>query len=582
MAFCLPIASAQKFLTALKDGTINPEKLINMSSEERRDFFADIVGKDDAKDVNAMLESKLLLQDQKRGMVSWAKQLAGLKEPVRRDIIAKIGKMDTVLSETDQKAFLEDLAERKLGTHVSMEEANTLATMSKQVSEAKDAIEPTEPVASASRLDYGAKRVALEKYVNKLKLSNGPNVLQSAISNVKKGHIVALANDASKIGAFAKSMKAVGDISSLFRQGFKALFTNPTVWATNSVKTLGDVTRQLGIPGTNDAIMDGIKADIYSRPNALDGTYDKMKLAIGREPEEAIPVSHESLPTKIPLFGRLFKATQTGFEGFLYRTRADIADKYVQIAKDTGVDLNDPKELPAIGKLVNSLTGRGDLGKGNEVAKALNNVFFSPRFIKSNFDTLTAHQLQKDITPFARKQAALATLKIIGGTAAILGIAHAVAPNSVDFDPRNSNFGKIKVGKVSFDVSGGSGSLITLAARLIENSTKSSTTGKISPLNTGKFGAQTSSDVVMNFLTNKESPVASVITDLLNRKDFAGDQLGLNLKTAEIEGQNAFTPFPIQNVMEAMPQVGVPDAILAEIADAFGLYITIPTPPKKQ
>ena len=38
-----------------------------MTSEERRGLFAGIVGEENARDVNALLESKLLLKDQKAG-----------------------------------------------------------------------------------------------------------------------------------------------------------------------------------------------------------------------------------------------------------------------------------------------------------------------------------------------------------------------------------------------------------------------------------------------------------------------------------------------------------------------------------
>src|SRR5205085_9705112 len=125
-------------------------------------------------------------------------------------------------------------------------------------------------------------------------------------------------------------------------------------------------------------------------------------------------------------------------------------------------------------------------------------------------------------------QAALNLLKIISGTATVLLTAKALKPDSVDLDPRSADFGKIKIKNTRFDVSGGQSSIITLAARLISGKSKSSTTGKINQINAKDkkgnpaFGAQTKTDVVVDFLTNKLSPAARVVYELANNKDFNG------------------------------------------------------------
>ncbi|WP_460315408.1 hypothetical protein, partial [Staphylococcus aureus] len=92
-------------------------------------------------------------------------------------------------------------------------------------------------------------------------------------------------------------------------------------------------------------------------------------------------------------------------------------------------------------------------------------ALFSAKFLKSNIDTLTAHQFNMKLSKYARKQAALNTLKIVGGIAATLAIADQLWPGSVNWDPRSSDFGKIRIGKVRFDISGGMSSLVVLAAR---------------------------------------------------------------------------------------------------------------------
>ena len=121
--WCLPKNLADTFLNKLRSGEITPEKLSDMTSKERRSFFAEFMGEENAKKSNALFESKLLLKDQQRGIVTWAKQAAGMKPQITRDILSRVNKMTEILTPETQDAFLEDLAAHKLGVAVTMEEA---------------------------------------------------------------------------------------------------------------------------------------------------------------------------------------------------------------------------------------------------------------------------------------------------------------------------------------------------------------------------------------------------------------------------------------------------------------------------
>jgi hypothetical protein len=571
MGFCLPKEFANKFLTALKDGTIDPAKLIEMSSEERRTFFKDVVGEADAKEVNALLESKLLLKDQKRGMVAWAKKVSGISETVRADMISRIQKMDKVLDATDQHSFLEDLAAKKLGTEISFEEAQTIAALSKKVADTKTAINPTDPVGSPSRLEYGAKYVALQNYVHELKLSNAStfkDTLTSAKTNPRRAAIDSI----STLAGVAKGLKASFDNSFGGRQGFKAMFVHPTLWAKNFLQSFGYIAKQLGAKPSDNAVMNAIKADIFSRPNALNGTYKNMKLDVGLDTEEAYPTA---LPEKIPGIGRLYKASEVAYNGMAIRLRADIADQVIDIARNNNHDLTEDLNIKSLGRLVNSLTGRGSLGTLEKVGKTVNTLFFSPKSLKASFDFLTLHAAD-EMSAYSRMQAAKNLLKVTAGMAVIFGVAKALNPNSVDFDPRSADFGKIRIGDTRFDVSGGMSSLVTLAARLATMSSKSSTTGKITPLNSGKFGATTGWDVVSNFATNKASPLAGTLLDILKGQDHNG-----NNPTVAGELTNLLVPLPITNVQELMTNPNAANPVLAEIADAIGFVTNTYSPKKK-
>lgn len=539
--WCLPKFLADIFRQKVESGEIDPEKLSAMSSDERRSLFQSFLGKENADRVNANFEEKILLKNQKKGMLNWLERNSGLKPEVKKDLLDKITKLDRVLSQPEEDAFLKDLAARKLGVGVSMEEANKIAELAKAAAEKRNAINT-----GGDRFDYGDANVALENYVNELKAEASKRKLEDYKNPL---------NAVSDISGFAKGVKASLDNSAIFRQGWKTLFTDPKIWAKNAIQSFKDIKASLG--GRN--VMDGIRADIVSRPNALNGYYEKMKLDVGLN-EEAFP---NSLPEKIPLFGGLYKASEDAYNGFLRRMRADVADKLVGVAENQGVDLSGKNELASIGLLVNSLTGRGNQGLFGKLPKEVNSLLFSPKFLQSQIDVLTMHAGQ-EMSPFARKQAAKNLLKVVGGTALVMAIAKTLMPDSVELDPRGSDFGKVKVGDTRFDISGGMSSLVTLAARLITQSSKS-TSGVVAPLGSG-FGQQNGMDVVMTFLENKAAPLTSLVMDLVNQSDRLGNPLTLGGELA-----NFVVPLPFTTLADLKNDPNAANVLVAMIADGLGI-----------
>lgn len=551
---CLPKEASRKMLEKLKDGTIDPGKLAAMASAERRAFFSDIVGEKNAPHVNSQFEAKLLLKNQQQGMIRWAKSLTGITPEAKRDILSRVNRMADILQPKEMENFMEDLAARRLGISVTEEEASRIVDLARGIEDSRG---------TGDRLDYGKAKVRFNSYVQELKDS-------AAKKSLKEHAVFAVTSPIStlsKIGGLAKSLKASLDDSAIFRQGWKTMFTDPKTWASNAAKSFSDIAGSL----KGREVIDEVKADILSRP-----TYERMqkaKLAIGSI-EETFPTG---LPEKVPLFGRIYKASEQAYTGFMYRMRADVFDKYLSIAERAGVDVTDRDVLLGIGKLVNSLTGRGDLGKFEGAAEAVNNIFFSPRFVKSQIDFLTAHSFDSGMGGFARKQALKNLAKVVAGTATILAIANAIAPGSVEADPTSSDFGKIRVGSTRFDVSGGMASVLTLAARLALGETKSASTGETVPLNSDRFGSKTKMDVIFDYLQGKTSPIASVFKDYLKGKTFDG-----KTPTAGGELNSLFTPLPITTFTDLKDNPDSAPMLATMLADGLGLASNTYSSPEKR
>ncbi len=169
MAFCLPKFASEIFKQKLISGEIDPMKLNELSSAERRSFFETFLSPDHAQQTNALFESKLLLKNQQEGLINWAKQLSGLKPEAKRDLISRVSKMDELLNPANEEGFLADLAAQKLGTSVTLDEARNITELSKNVQNTKTQIAPDSPLRSPERLQYGTSLALFKEYIEGLK-----------------------------------------------------------------------------------------------------------------------------------------------------------------------------------------------------------------------------------------------------------------------------------------------------------------------------------------------------------------------------------------------------------------------------
>lgn len=574
---CLTRENSKKFLDAIRAGTISPEKMIGISSKERQSLLGNIVGPENVQWVNAALESKILLKDQQRGMVSWAKKVSGISEPVRRDLISRIQKDKKVFDPETSQSFLESLAAKKMGHEISFAEAKNISELASAEKTAKAKIKDTDPIKSSSRLEYGATVVRFKDYVGELK---------NAASKVGPlWYVKHPFQSIHRSAGVAKSILSTLDNSWFGRQGIKMFSNAPDIWAKGFVKSWGDIGKEVfGV----DAMF-AIKADIFSRPNALNGKYAVAKLDIGIGTEEAFP-SH--LPSKIPILGRVFKGAESAFNGGALRFRADYGDRVIAAAERNGKNMLDPAQAEPLGRIVNAMTGRGNIGRLDAFGNEINALIFSVKFLKSNFDTLTAHQFQKGITPYARKVAAMNLVKILGSMSGIYTMANLLSPGSAELDPRSSRFGKIKVNNTTFDITGGMASLATLAARMVPTMhngkwgfyTKGFD-GKVRELGTGKYGSKDALDVAFDFLKGKTAPYASILRDLAKGEDYRGNKTyveGYRFVPSPELILRSHTPIPAQTFAETLADPNAAPLLLTTILDGLGISANTYTPKKKK
>lgn len=553
---CLPPSIHAKLSSAIEADKLAPDKLSRMTSDERHSAIADIVGDGNAKFINSQFESKMLLKNQKAGYARWAASMSNVKPAVRATLESKIAKLDHVLDPAEEKDFLKDLASTKLGVNVSSKEAKEIANLSKSLTEAtinRDADGTFKNM--DDRLAYGRAHFDLSQRLQDMKEEA---TKQPLLSNAK--HPISMLKGAANL---SRSFKTVGDLSIAFRNGFKMLTTHPTIWAKSFKASVDGMVKTLG--GKN--AWREFQAYARSDPN-----YDALRKAnLLPKSEEAYPAS---IPEKIPILGKLAKSTQVGYEIMAQMMRVDSYGQILKGAEKAGVDINDTKFRTDLGKFIGTLTNRGSVGKLEPAANVINAFLFSPRALASTVH-LATDWARMDYDPYIRAQATKAVIStglVIAGT---MALADSIMPGSVELDPRSSNFGKVKVGDTTFDISGGMSSLATLAARLYTGTTKSSSTNVVSSLTSGAYGSPTRMDELVNFFSDKAAPAVSTIIAQLKGEQASGEKTTVK---NQIEG--AGVPLGIETGMnaEADKNPKDPNAIVTMLLDDLGLSASVNNP----
>lgn len=553
-AWCLPRNLQNDFLAAIRDGRLTPERLMDMTSAERREAFAEIVGPENAKEVNAQFEAKLLLKDQQRGLVSWAKKVGGLTEPARRDMLAQIGKLDKVLQPEDEKAFLEDLAAKKLGVTVTAQEAKEVFELGQRAEalraqlsapgESKYGTAYTEELAT----QYGMAKQNLLDKLNSMK-PRGKTFQHAALN------ILSLPQSA---------LTSVFHFSAPFVQGWGMIstkewysgvgrmfqyFADPEAYSRLNGWIIGHpnyelaVSGRLGLTKITDKLSareEQIQSSLLQEGNQW--IADKTGLAA------AIKAAPDPVKALFGGDGNLIKAWSRSFTGYLNYVRASRFYNLIDAARMSGEDVSvGSRNVSDLANSVNNFTGRGNLGEGDRYANIgpiLNAMFFAPRKIVATVEMFNpARMLDPSISPTARKANARQLFGSLAATGAVLTLAK-LAGADVNFDPRSSKFGKISLGNETLDMTGGNDSYVRLLSRLVTN--QMVTAGnKTVTLGEGGPGAPTRASLVTDYIRGKLSPIAGTIYTAAVGKDPVGRPFSMTQSAAD-----EMTPIVVHSLLD--------------------------------
>ncbi len=392
------------------------------------------------------------------------------------------------------------------------------------------------------------------------------------------GGIGAVGLKLTKTANTMKSMNATLDASAPLRQGL-GLVHRKEFW---------NAWKEMYGYGVSDTKFQNLNRYLEERPSYLLGRESGLYLA-GEElatREEQFLTSYIGDLAEKGKVGKILtapmRASERMYVGFLNKLRADTFDNLLRKAVEAG---HNPKEIaPSIANYVNVSTGRGSLGRFAKAGEELNTVFFSPRLMSSRL-TILNPKYYYDAPVFVRKEA-LKTLISMGVFTATVNSLGALASGKVTFDPRNSDFGKVKFGNTRLDPGGGLGQYIVAASRFVSGKSISPTSGNERELGKG-YGTPSRLSLIAgvggqekSFMENKMSPMASLIDVLLSNKDFSGQP-----PDVKKEITNRFVPIITQDLTELLQNDKDLWPLLIPAAHGMGLQTFTPrrkSPPVMQ
>lgn len=358
---------------------------------------------------------------------------------------------------------------------------------------------------------------------------------------------------------FARGLKASYDLSAMFRQAYGAISYRG--WWQGAGKMLG--------AGWDEATFQGIQKGIsehplfkkrirgYNRstgkPIVIPSFADDAGLQLGElsdaldKREEMIQSTWSETGGNIPYLsaayrktiGRGVRASNRAFTAMLNVARSqtfiDQVEAHNLLDPDTP---NNLKRARDIAQAINTITGRGSLGKYLENhADLIGQGFWSPRLAASRLKMFNPWTyMNPNVSKEARQMYARSAISMLIAGTTMLKLAE-LCGAEINLDPSSADFMKAKLGKLRIDPWAGFQQYAVAASKLWTG--KSTSTSPDKHGNTKTFDLTqphnpyqpTRGSVVLNFLRGKSHPMVGALIDVFSGEDMIGNPVNIDEMT---------------------------------------------------
>jgi hypothetical protein len=349
-----------------------------------------------------------------------------------------------------------------------------------------------------------------------------------------------------------RTMKATADMSYTLRQGLVLAARHPVIAGKAAMKAFKSFFSEHAADKIDNVI------------RSADHHYIREKAGlqlteIGGKLTRREEMFQSRFLEKIPVVKEVVKASERHMTTGLNLLRAGVFDYFLEKFPNAT-----HAELKAWADWVNVATGRGNLGAAAGAANALSIVIFAPRFSISRVQTpyrLFTHWKQ----PRVRKEIAKNYMAMAGLGATTLALAD-LAGLEVGLDPRDPDWGKIRVGNTRIDIWGGFQQPMRVVTRIgLGVTDKAGLTGKdltdqekeIDPL-----------ELIGRFSAYKLAPSVTIPLELYKGRTVVGEPV-----SPPETALRAFVPLVYDDIREAYREAGLSRAALATGLGFFGIGV---------
>ncbi len=379
-----------------------------------------------------------------------------------------------------------------------------------------------------------------------------------------------LANEALQILNLPKATLASGDFSAAYRQGQVFFWGYPKETAGAFV----DGFKAVGGKKYTEQMIDRIKQSEFleqiTEAKVYFGLIGKKGGKLGELEEAYLSKWVDKIP--------FLKQSQDAYLAFLDHQRLGVAENILRGAEKVGYDINNAEFLKSLGNLINWGTGRGTFGKTFNLANpTMNLMVFSPRYLASRPEILTFPFTQKvagvtiaeKLTNWFHSPLTKAWFRGMGSVTAvnltILGMLKEFGIIDVETNSNSADFGKGRIGNVTFDIWGGYVQWARLFSQLITGEGYDALSQAAYPINR--------LDALTNFMRNKSAPLLGFIFDRLQGRDQMGVVEFDN--PAVQEAWNRLIPLAIQDTVDGAHEAGLLGGLLTGITSMFGVGVQV-------
>ena len=318
-----------------------------------------------------------------------------------------------------------------------------------------------------------------------------------------------------------KAIRSSFDLSFPFRQGIMVSGRHPLMFG-NSIKTTARAFADSDWMARETTRMLGDKTAIpvkMADGSSVDLMLGQIADSMGIIAERAEPFYRGQLAERIWLIGPGVKRSNVAFTGAGNKLRYDMARYWLNrwTRPQSMVDVT-PERLQSLGNLLNALTGRATIPKG-QLFDLMQAAWWSPQYRLSGPQVL-ATGIRHGFFPGGDREIAKIAAQnfatFVGGGIGILSLLKASGLADVEIDPRSTDFGKIQMGPTRMNFWGTSQLLVRTIAQSITQTRLDSAVGPV---------ARDPGQVWAKWAQSGLSPQLSFIWDWATGEAYLGEPL---------------------------------------------------------